>query len=239
LSIDGISINDSPVTMSATGEPIVRRASLGLELIDELSNASLIGASSVTVSVASAPDRVLNPTTFLIGRSRWVLENLSTADEVLLAIQADAYFSETLQTNQTVATLADPSGITVPSVTAPPNLIQVRLRPRTGYPFQGSLTRVAGSVLLAGAPVTGAAVAVTPRYQDPIDPTVSDPGAPVFHTLTADDGQFVAWLFPNIAQDHPTPVAFDVAVTAGGHTGSVNGQPLVPQTVNGVTIALI
>ena len=223
--------------MSVGGEPIVRSASLGLELVDELSNGSLVGTSSVTVSQISIPGLILTPTTFLVGRSRWVFENLSPTDEVELAIQADGYFSETLETNQTVPTLADPGGITVPSVAAPPSLVQVRLRPRTGYAFPGSLTRVAGSVLLAGVPVVGASVAVTPRFVDPSDPTATIPGTP-FNTLTSDDGQFVAWLFPDITQENPTPVAFDVAVTSGGHTGSLSDQPLVPQTVNGVTIAL-
>ena len=225
--------------MNVGGEPIARSATLGLELIDELTNGSLVGTSSVIVSLVSVPARVLTPTMFLVGRSRWVFENLSPTDEVQLAIQADTYFAETLETNQTVPTLADPGGITVPSVAAPPSLVQVRLRPRTGYPFQGALTRVTGSVLLAGVPVSGAEVALTPRYQDPVDPTISDPGTPVFNTLTSDDGQFVAWLFPNIDQDHPTPVAFDVVVTSGAHTGSLTNQPLVPQTANGVTITLI
>ncbi len=224
--------------MSASGELIVQSASLGLELIDELTSGSLAGASNVVVSLVSAPALALAPTTFLVGRSRWVFENLSPTDEIQLAIQADGYLSETLETNQTVPTLADPGGVTVPSVAGPPSLVQVRLRPRTGYQFQGSLTRIAGSVLLAGVPVTGAAVAVTPRYQDPVNPAISDPGTPVFNTVTADDGQFVAWLFPNIAQDHPAPVAFDVVVTSGAHTGSLTDQPLVPQTVNGVSIVL-
>ena len=224
--------------MSVSGELIVQSASLGLALIDELTNGSLVGVSNVVVSLASAPETVLTPTMFLVGRSRWAFENLSPTDEVRLAIQADGYLSETLATNQTIPTLADPGGVTVPSVAGPPSLVQVRLRPRTGYQFQGALTRIAGSVLLAGVPVTGALVAVTPRYQDPSNPAISDPGTPVFNTLTADDGQFVAWLFPNIAQDHPTPVAFDVAVTSGAHSGSLTDQPLVLQTVNGVTITL-
>src|SRR6185312_1848460 len=218
-------------------EPVVRSASLGLELVDELTNGSLAGTSSVTVSLISVPGLVISPTMFLVGRSRWVFENLSTTDEVTLAIRADGYFAETLETNQTVPTLADPGGITVPSVAAPPSLVQVRLRPRTGYAFPGALTRVAGSVLLAGAPVVGASVAVTPRFEDPSDPTATVPGTP-FETLTSDDGQFVAWLFPDITQDHPTAIAFDVAVTSGSHTGSLSDQPLVLQTVNGVTIAL-
>jgi len=224
--------------MSASGELIVQTATLGLELIDELTNGSLVGTSSVTVSLVSIPGLVITPTQFLVGRSRWVFENLDPTEEVRLVIEASGYFSETLQTDQSLPTLVEPTGLPVPSVAAPPSLVQVVLRPRSGYPFQGSLTRVAGSVLLAGAPVAGASVVVTPRFVDPLDDTATVPGTP-FNTLTSDDGQFVAWLFPDITQDHPTPVAFDVAVDAGGgHTGSVSDQPLVPQTVNAVTIPL-
>jgi hypothetical protein len=223
--------------MSASGELIVQTATLGLELIDELTNGSLVGTSSVTVSLVSIPGLVITPTMFLVGRSRWVLENLDPTEEVQLAIEANGYFSETLQTNQSAPTLADPGGVPVPSVASPPSLVQVRLRPRSGYPFPGSLTRVAGSVLLAGAPVVGATVTVTPRFVDPVDDTTTDPGTP-FDTLTADDGQFVAWLFPDVTQDHPTPVEFDVTATFGAHTQSLLEQPLLPQVVNGVTLAL-
>jgi hypothetical protein len=223
--------------MSASGELFVQTATLGLELVDELTDGSLIGTSSVTVTLVSIPGLVVTPTQFLVGRSRWVFENLDPTEEVQLAIEANGYFSETLETNLSVPTLADPGGVPVPSVASPPSLVRVRLRPRTGYPFSGSLTRVVGSVLLAGAPVPGASVTVTPRFQDPVVAGVTDPGTP-FDTLTSEDGQFVAWFFPDISQEHPTPVAFDVTASSGSHTGGVSAQPLVPQTVNGVTVPI-
>lgn len=225
------------------GETIVRTASLGLELADELSDDAILGGNRVRVFRASAPDQELRPTTFLVGASRWVFENLPTTEEVRLVIESDLYFGETLETGQTLPTLVEPApgGVSVPSLTTPApdgRFVRVRLRPRTGYPFSTAFTRVVGSVLLAGAPVVGADVTVTPRYQVGTTPGSSTPGSPAFATLTSGDGQFVAWLFPNIAEDNPAPVAFDAAVTFGAATGSVTDRPIVPQTVNGVTIPL-
>jgi hypothetical protein len=221
----------------SVGETIVRQASLGLELVDELTDDSLVGDSHVGVFRTAVPDQELTPTTFLVGRSRWVFENLGTSEELRLVVDADRYFSEVLETGQTVPTLADPAGVAIPSVAVPGGFVRVRLRPRTGYPFTSGFTLVVGSVLFDGAPVTGADVTVTPLFQVGTTPGNTTPGTP-FVTLTADDGQFVAWLFPDITQDNTAPVAFDVTVTSGALTGSVLNQALVPQTVNGVTITL-
>jgi hypothetical protein len=222
----------------ADSETFARRASLGLELLDELTSEALVGNSTVRVFRASAPDQELTPTEFLVGLSRWVFEDLDPTEEVRLVVDADNYFSEVLETGSTAETLADPEGIDIPSVVTDPDgskFVSVRLRPRTGYPFPNALTRVVGSVLFGGSPVVGATVAVTPRYGTS---SSSTPGTPVFHTLTADDGQFVAWLFPNSTQDPPAPVAYDADATDGTHIGNVADQALLSQTINGVVITL-
>src|SRR4051794_29631123 len=100
------------------GETILRVASLGVELLDELPRDALLGVGRVGGFRASAPDQALAPTAFLVGRSRWVFENLGTSEEVRLVVDSDNYFSETLETGQTVATLADPAGIDIPSLAA-------------------------------------------------------------------------------------------------------------------------
>jgi hypothetical protein len=223
------------------GETFVLQASLGLELVDELTADSLVGASHVTVFRATVPDQELQPTSFLVGRSRWVFENLGDAEEIRIDVDSDFYFSEVIETGQTAFTLADPGGVPIPSLlTDATRFVTLRLRPRTGYPFPSALTRIVGSVLLKGSPVPDADVQVTARYRIAAgsDNSAPAPGEPPFETRTGDDGQFVAWLFPNVDQDFPAAIAFDATATVPGHTGTVLDQPVVPQTVNGVTIPL-
>jgi len=216
--------------MSAAGEFIAQVASLGVELIDELTGGALLGASEITVFRAAVPGQPIEPTQYLVGQSRWVFENLT--EEVRLVIDATGYLSETLVTGQTATPLVGPP-LPVPAVAAGPGYVQLTLRPRTGYPFSPAMTRVVGVVLQGGAPLVGATVALTPRFGASVAASVAVP--PPFVTLTADDGQFVVWLFPNINQEPPTAVSFDVAVN--GATVITN-QPLVSQAVNGVTIVL-
>ncbi len=216
---------------------------MGLELVDELSGDVLVGASRVRVFRVAPPGEELAALSFLVGRSRWVFEeldrDLGTGEEARFSIDADHYFAETVETGQTAITLADPGGVPVPSLAAGVPFVGLRLRPRTGYPFPPALTRVVGSVSLAGAPVVGATVTVTPRYQvTASDPTTSTPGTPAFVTLTADDGQYVAWLFPNVNEDFPAPIACDVTATFGAHTGGATNQRVVSGNTNGVSITL-
>src|SRR6185295_16387207 len=103
-------------------EIIRRRASIGVELTDELSGDTLVGGSQVRVFRAAAPAQELTPLSFLVGRSRWVFENLDRdlgpGEEALFSIDAEHYFSESVESGQTAVTLADPSGIAVPSLAA-------------------------------------------------------------------------------------------------------------------------
>jgi hypothetical protein len=209
---------------------VVRHASYGLELVDKLTGAPLLGASAVTIT--NPPASPNQPISFLVNRSRWVFENLD--GDVTFAITADFYLSEVKTTGSTL-----PS---VPPADQPGILVAVELRPRAGYPFPRALTRAVGAVRLhesldpAERLVPGATVTVTPVHSE-LPPVVG----PVFQTLTGEDGQYAVWFLPQPALMPPNATSFDVVAQAivdiaGIPTpvsGSISDQPLIPQTFNG------
>lgn len=217
------------------GELLVRHANYALELIDELTGDELIGSSTVLVNPVGSPPpppSSVEVTSFLVGRSRWVFENL--VGEVVFDIGSDFYLGQQLETGTDI----DP----VPPDTDPGTVVTVQLVPRTGYPFSPALTRAVGAVRLASSVdpneslVANAQITVTPIHSE--SPRVE--GTP-FTTLTADDGQYVVWFLPDPMLEPPSPVAFDVLAESDvliGATwthvqGEIFDQPLVAQSFNG------
>ena len=58
---------------------IVRRVSYGIELVDEFTEGELVGTSRILAVRAVAPGDEVSGVQFLVGRSRWVFENLREA----------------------------------------------------------------------------------------------------------------------------------------------------------------
>jgi hypothetical protein len=117
----------------------------------------------------------------------------------------------------------------VPSAPAP--LIEVSMRPRTGYPFPPSLTRLVGLIVFddTGLIAPGAQVKVYAEHGGASGASAS--------FYAADDGQYTAWFLPEASGFTP-PLAdgYQVAAFAsrGGvdFTGSLSSQPLAPNRRN-------
>jgi hypothetical protein len=215
-----------------SGDSVVRRASYGLELVDELTQGELVGTSQVSFDPVAPPLAGSAPLSFLVNRSRWVFENLDA--DVVFSIAADHYLPVSVQTGGSIPGVpnADDAGV----------LATVTLRPRTGYPFAPSLTRVVGEVRVSAAIdplrslVFDAQVTITPLHADS-----AVPEGPDLVTKTADDGQYVMWFLPDLSKEPPTATAYRATATAivnvGGVptplTGSIPDQTLVFQTFNG------
>ena len=179
--------------MPPESEPVnvvERRARIGVELIDALTGVAVIGANRVVVEGVEG----LRATT-----SRWFVEDVLPAT-ASVAIQADGYLPETIN-------------VAVPPAGDPGVLVEVRLKPRTGYPFPASLTRVLGLVVFdaTGAPASDASITVIPRHG-----TVD--GTPLT-TRTTEDGQFAMWFLP-VAGGLTPPLAdgyrIDAQIVVGG-----------------------
>lgn len=189
---------------------IERRSHLGIELIDALTGAPVVGASRVDVGGAE----VLRATS-----SRWFVEETLPATVTIVA-DADGYVSETISV---ALSPADP---------AP--LVEVRLKPRTGYPFPPSLTRVIGLVVFDATelPVRGAEVTVTPEH--------GGAAGAILVTRTAGDGQFAMWFLPVSALAPPLADGYrvDAQIVVGSvtFTGSLSSQPLLPNRRNDAPI---
>lgn len=223
-----------------SNDNLVRHANYGLQLIDELTGAALVGSSAVSVNPASPPPppSPIETTTFPVDGSRWVFEDL--VGEVLFDVTAEFYLGQTLETGVDI----DP----VPPDDEPGVLVEVHMLPRTGYPFPPALTRAVGAVRLDATVdpdqplVPNAAITVTPIHSE--SPRVE--GTP-FQTFTADDGQYAVWFLPEPMLEPPSPIAFDVSamadvVVGGVHKhveGEIFDQPLVAQSFNGAETILL
>lgn len=187
-------------------ELIERRSRLGIELIDALTGAPVVSASRVDVGGAE----VLRAT-----GSRWFVED-ALPTNVTVVVDADGYVPETV-------TVALPSGDPAP-------LVEVRLKPRTGYPFPASLTRVVGLVVFdaTDVPARGADVTVTPQH--------GGSAVASLVTRTADDGQFAMWFLPVSTLSPPVADGYrvDAQIVVDGvtFTGSLPAQPLLPNRRN-------
>lgn len=210
-------------------ELIRRRVSYGLDLVDRLNGGPLIGRNRVTLETLAAPGRP-DPVVFVLGRSRWVFEELQ--NDVTFTIDAEYYLTE----RRTVAA-ADLDG----------TLDVVHMSPRSGYPFPSSLTRVIGMARLAsGLPVGGAAISVSPMHFIPA--TASFIAGPAIEARSADDGQYVVWFQPepglSDAAAEPTASRFSASATATieldgvlrNVAGSIGDQDLVPEALNDADI---
>jgi hypothetical protein len=212
---------------------IVRHANYGLDLIDELTEAPLIGPSNVTFEFVSTVP-TLEPTVFMVDRSRWVFEDLT--EDVVFSITAQFYLSREVQTG------VGPFPA-VPDSAQSGVLAPVRLTPRTGYPFPPTLTRAIGSVRLASdnRPIPNAEVVITPIHAGLPEPTPLPP------TYTTEDGQYVMWFQPGDfdppwATEFSATASATVEITPGVFTpvsGSIGPQPLRQQTINNVADAIL
>ncbi|MCA9595085.1 MAG: carboxypeptidase regulatory-like domain-containing protein [Myxococcales bacterium] len=209
---------------------VVRHANYGVELLDALTGGPIIGPSRVRASLLAPPPpgsgADLEP--FLVNGNRWVFENLES--DVELVIEAQHYVSSSKKTGTDL-----PS---IPASTFPGLLNRVTLKPRSGYPFPASVTRVIGMVRLAAildpneSPVAGADVTITPEYPA---------SGPVLTTRTAEDGQYVMWFLPDLAQTQPLPISFSAVASATvvvngsplAVSGSISGQSVTPETQSG------
>jgi len=185
-----------------------RRARVGIELIDALTGAPVATANRVDVAGAD----VLRATA-----SRWFIEDALPATATIV-IEADGYVSETIS-------------VAVPPDGDPGAFVEVRMKPRTGYPFPSSLTRVVGLVIFddTGLPARAVHVTVTPEH-------AGAAGTPLT-TRTTDDGQFAMWFLP--APGGLTPPLADgyrvdaqIVVEGVSFTGSLAPQPLAPNRRN-------
>jgi hypothetical protein len=189
---------------------VERRARIGIELIDALTGSALLGGNRLSVEGAEA----LRATA-----SRWFVEDgpLQLGATARVIVEADGYVTETVD-------------VAVPPPGDPATLVEVRMVPRTGYPFPPSLTRVVGLVRFddSGAPVRDAAVTVTPRHG-------GTDGAPLL-TRTTDDGQFAMWFLPLPSITPPLADGYriDAQIVVDGvtFTGSLPPQPLAPNRRN-------
>jgi hypothetical protein len=187
---------------------VERRARVGIELVDALTGGPVLAASRVSIDGA----QVLRAT-----RSRWFVEDDLPALATFL-VEAVGYVAETVP-------------VAVPPVGAPGVLVEVPLKPRTGYPFPPALTRVVGLVVFddTGLPAHNAEVVVTPEH-GAVD------GAPLA-TRTTDDGQYAMWFLPALGALSP-PIAdgyrvdAQLVVGATTFTGSLPAQPLSPNRRN-------
>lgn len=187
---------------------VERRARFGIDLVDDLTGMAVVAANRVVVENEEA----LRATT-----SRWFVEG-SLPPIASVTIEAEGYVPAAIT-------------VTVPSPGDPGVLVEVRMKPRTGYPFPSSLTRVIGLVVFddTGAPVREANVTVTPRH-------AGADGVPLA-TRTTDDGQFAMWFLPSPAPTTP-PLAdgyrvdAQIAVDGTAFTGSLSPQPLLPNRRN-------
>lgn len=206
-------------------ELIIRRVSCGLELVDQVTRGSIIGASRV--SVQSTGPYVPGPeiVVYRINRSRWIFEELRT--DATIVVEAEHYHAESVPVTAAVL-----NG----------TMLQVQMRPRAGYPFPTALTRVIGSVRSpSGAPVAGAVVQIFPFHLVP--ETSSFVSGTMITTRTTADGQYVMWFEPREGLEpaaRATASRFNATATAtlelGGvpthFEGSIADQDLVLQTSN-------
>jgi hypothetical protein len=190
---------------------IERRSRLGIELIDALTGAPVVTASRVNVGGAE----VLHAT-----GSRWFVEDALPAT-VIVVVDAEGYVSEAVS-------------IALPAGDDPAPLVEVRLKPRTGYPFPPSLTRLVGLVVFDATelPARGAEVTVTPEHGGVAATTLA--------TRTTDDGQFAMWFLPASALAPPLAAGYrvDAQIVVDGitFTGSLSSQPLLPNRRNDAPI---
>jgi hypothetical protein len=152
-------------------------------------------------------------------------------------IRARHYLSQTLVTDD----------ITLPNPTAgvPPNVVVVKMLPRTGYPFSPTLTRVVGLVRVGASvdstmpPIPDAVVTLTAVHTHvPTPPPVLPPvvvNDPPVTVTTTEDGQYTYWFFPEGGGVHP-PLANGLSVTvqSGALSKTITLNHLIR---NGVTYA--
>lgn len=190
-----------------TVEIVERRAKVGIELLDAVTGDPISSTSRVSTAGAD----VLRATT-----SRWFVEG-SLLPSATFAIDADGYLPETI----TVA---------VPPDTDPGAYVEVKLKPRTGYVFPPSLTRVIGLVVFDGSsqPARGVDVIVTPEHS-------GASGTPLT-TKTTDDGQFAMWFVPQLSLSPPIADGYrvDAQIVIGGipFTGALPSQALLSNQCN-------
>lgn len=208
---------------------VVSHANYGLELVDALTGDSLIGTSAVTANLLGpvAPGVKANLEPFLVNGSRWVFEDLEV--DVGLRLAAQFYLSNPANP----ADLPLETGTDLPAVppTGPGLLVPVEMTPRLGYPFQPSLTRLFGAVVIDIPPVSpavGAVVTVTPYYG-------ATPGG-MLTTSTDEDGQYVMWFLPDPAMTPTLPDSCDVSIDLGGHGGSRSGILIKANQANGTSL---
>jgi hypothetical protein len=191
-------------------ETVERHACLGVDLVDALTGGPVVGGSRV-VAVGQDADAIR------ANRSRWFFET-ALAPSTDLSIVADYYVPET-------------RAVTVPPPTEPGALVEVRLLPRTGYPFGLGVTRVVGSVVfdIGGAPAIGAIATVQPLH-------TGSGTEPAVVTRTTDDGQYVMWFAPLNGATPPLADAYSVSVQidVGGtmFAGALPAAPLAANRVN-------
>jgi hypothetical protein len=185
-------------------EVVERRARVGVELVDALTGGALIAPGRVRVAGAEA---------LRASPSRWFVEDALPAT-ARLEIEAAGYVPETID-------------VVVPPDTQPGAFVEVRMKPRTGYPVPPALTHAVGLVVFddTGLPAVGADITVTPEHGGVT-------GAPLT-TRTADDGQFLMWFLP--APGGLTPpladgyrVAAQIIVSGVSFSGSLPTRALAP-----------
>jgi hypothetical protein len=194
----------------------------GLELIDAITQGSLIGRSAVTETSSG-----IMP--FLVNRARWVFANLPPSVATFV-ITAPFYVEQTVTTGGSIPN---------PPASGAGFLLSVQMMPRTGYPFSPTLTRVVGLVRLAASVnptspiVPNATVTLQPSHYDPVGGTTTfDPPVTV---PTTDDGQFTYWFLPMLTETPAIANQLTGTVADGsGHTGII---PLISFLPNGVTYA--
>jgi hypothetical protein len=217
-------------------ELVIRRVSYGLELVDQLTQGPLVGASRVSFEVTgtwSGPE----PTLYRVNRSRWVFEEdlQGGAFSVVFTVEADFYQTQI---------------ITVLDANLTGTIQKVEMVPVVGYPFTRALTRVIGLARhSSGIPVPGAQVDFTQHFviagSDP--PTFIGGPALDYTTFTDESGQYVAWFTPEALSDpnaRPTAARFDATATGTvdlgsgpvSVTGSISDQDLIAETLNNADI---
>lgn len=211
-------------------ELLSRRVTFGLELVDALTGGSLVGTSRVSFTLTGPPVPGPDVVSYLVGRSRWVFEELRT--DVTFTIESQFYHTET---------------VAVPAASLDGSIQTVLLRPRTGYQFPTALTRVVGLVrLISGVPAPGANVQVFPLHF--VAATSSFIAGAVIETQTTEDGQYVVWFTPESGLSVPTAQAtasrfnanatasFTIGGTPKNFSGSIVNQELLRDQLNSADI---
>ena len=216
-------------------ELVIRRVSYGLELVDQLTDKPLIGASRVSFEVTPTGLGFSGPAPILYrsGSSRWAFESdLKGEFTVVFTIEADFY-----QTQIRTVLAADLVG----------TIVKVEMVPVVGYQFPQALTRVIGIARTpSGVPVPNAEVVFTQYFVlTPVtDPPVFVGGPPLdYQTFTDASGQYVAWFVPeDLTNPAARPTAAQFDATASGEvdlgdgpvsvSGTITGQDLVAERLN-------